>query len=391
MRRFGKTEMTLSVLTFGAMRIPAEKDEGEAANRHRAFSTLRRGLEIGINHIETARGYGTSEALIGEAIKEGVIRRDEFYLTTKLGPTETADEYRKALDDSMARMNVSFVDNLDIHGINTPELLETSVKRGGCMEAIRKAMDEGLVGHLGFSTHAPLEVILDTINTDEFESINLHYYYINQRNRPAVELAAAKDMGVFIISPTDKGGQLFNPPARLTDLCAPYTPIEMNQRWLLSQPDVHTLSLGAANPDELEAHRRMAEHGEPLTTEETEIIARLDAAMENLGHTYCNFCHACLPCPEDVHIPEILRLRNLAHAYDMVDFGKYRYKMFARHDSETGERTGGASHWFPGSQGDFCTDCDDCLPRCPLNLPIPTLLRETHGMLGGEAGKRLWE
>jgi hypothetical protein len=63
----------------------------------------------------------------------------------------------------------------------------------------------------------------------------------------------------------------------------------------------------------------------------------------------------------------------------------------ARSDPETGERTGGAGHWFPGTQGDFCTKCGDCLPRCPMRLAIPDLLRETHGMLVGRAGKRLWE
>lgn len=390
-RRFGKTEMNLTVLSFGAMRIPANKEEDATLHNERAMGTLRRALDIGINHIETARGYGTSEALIGQALKEGVIRREEFYLTTKIGPNESADEFRKALDDSMARMNVDYVDNLDIHGINTSELLDIATRKGGCRDAVEKAMGEGLVGHIGFSTHASLEVILDAIRTDAFESVNLHYYYFNVRNRPAVDLATEKDMGVFIISPTDKGGQLFNAPPKLVDLCAPYTPIQMNQRWLLSQPEVHTLSLGATRPEEFEAHREMAEHGEPLTDEEKVILARMDAMIGRLGATYCNFCHACLPCPEEVHIPEILRLRNLVHAYDMSDFGRYRYKMFARHDAETGERTGGAGHWFPGTQGDFCTDCGDCLPRCPLNLPIPTLLRETHELLGGEVGKRMWE
>src|SRR5438552_320467 len=99
-------------------------------------------------------------------------------------------------------------------------------------DAAAKAVAEGMVGHIGFSTHAPLQVILNAIATDRFQSINVHYYYVNQRNRPAVELAAAKDMGVFIISPTDKGGQLFKPSDRLVDLCRPWTPIQMNQRWL---------------------------------------------------------------------------------------------------------------------------------------------------------------
>jgi predicted aldo/keto reductase-like oxidoreductase len=346
---------------------------------------------VGINHIETARGYGASEELIGKALAEGFIRRDEFFLTTKIAPNASADEFRQFLDDSMRRMGVDFVDNLDIHGINTPELLEITLRKGACMEAVRGAIAEGIVGHIGFSTHAPLQVVLDAISTDEFESVNLHYYFVNQRNRPAVELAASKDMGVFIISPTDKGGQLFKPSERMKELCAPYTPIQFNQRWLLSQPEVHTLSLGAEKPDEFEAHLEMAGRDGPFSAEEREIQARLDGAMAAIGDSYCSFCHECLPCPEDVHIPEILRLRNLAKAYDLVEFGRYRYRMFERRDPETGERTGGAAHWFPGTQGDFCTDCGDCLPRCPLNLPIPALLRETHGLLAGEIGKRMWE
>src|SRR4051812_46711166 len=101
--------MDLSVLSFGAMRITPDKDESEEQNGERALATLRRALDVGINHIETARGYGISEQLIGTALKQGVIRREEFYLTTKIGPMESADEYRKALDDSMARMGVSHV------------------------------------------------------------------------------------------------------------------------------------------------------------------------------------------------------------------------------------------------------------------------------------------
>jgi predicted aldo/keto reductase-like oxidoreductase len=75
-----------------------------------------------------------------------------------------------------------------------------------------------------FSTHGPLEVILAAIETDLFESINLHYYYFNQRNEPAVQLAHEKDMGVFIISPSDKGGMLYTPSQKLKQLCDPLYP-----------------------------------------------------------------------------------------------------------------------------------------------------------------------
>jgi len=390
-RRFGKTGLDLSVLSLGAMRIPPEDGEEPAQHHDRVMATLRSALDAGINHIETARGYGPSEALIGQALREGVIHRNEFVLTTKIGPNDSADAFRRDLDDSMQRMGVDLVDNLDIHGINLTEHVATCTRTEGCMAAVRRAMDEGIVGHIGFSTHGPLEVILEAIGTDLFESVNLHYYYFNQRNRPAVLRAAEMDMGVYIISPTDKGGLLFDPPQRLIDLCAPYSPIELNERWLLAQPEVHTLSLGAARPTDLDAHLPAAMRDASLCTEERAAVDRLDGATAVLGDTYCSFCHACLPCPEDVHIPEVLRLRNMALAYDMAGFGRYRYNMLVRRDAATGERTGGASHWFPGAQGDFCTACGDCLPRCPLHLDVPALLADTHSILTGEARKRLWE
>ncbi len=381
-RRFGRTNLRISVLTFGAMRIPFGELPPEQRKKaeENAFLTMKRALEVGVNHFETARGYGNSEHLIGMWLPHLPVQRENLIITTKITPTQFADEMRRYIDESCQRMGISYIDNLDIHGINTHELLELSVRKGGCLDGIRQAMKEGVVRHLGFSTHAPLEVILDTMRTGEFESVNLHYYYFNQRNYPAIRLAEELDMGVLIISPTDKGGQLHNAPEKLRRVTAPYTPIEINQRFLLSDPGITTLTVGAGKPEEWDAHLRMADRVEPLTPEEQAILQRMDDTLRGeLGNTYCSYCFDCLPCPEDIHIPEVLRLRNMAKAFDMVEFGKFRYNLF-----------GNGGHWFPGVQADACTDCGDCLPRCPLRLDIPTLLRETHEMLTGAPVKRLW-
>jgi uncharacterized protein len=234
---------------------------------------------------------------------------------------------------------------------------------------------------LGFSTHGSLELILAAIETNLFDFVNLHYYYFFQRNALAIQRATEKDMGIFIISPADKGGKLYTPPEKLKEFCAPFTPLELNYRFLLRDSRITTLSVGAANPEELIEPLLVADNGGELTQAEIMAFERLEKQQNSaLATDKCSQCYACLPCPENIHIPQVLRLRNLAVAYDMDDYGQYRYGMFEN-----------AGHWFPGMKGNRCTECGDCLPKCPENLDIPALLNDTHERLNGKAGRRLWE
>ncbi|MEM6256286.1 MAG: aldo/keto reductase [Cyanobacteria bacterium P01_D01_bin.156] len=363
-RRFGKTELNLSVFSLGLMRC--------LENTKLLHQVLMAAISQGINHIETARGYGQSERYLGQALRS--INRSELVLTTKLLP---GSDVERLVDESLERLGTDYIDCLAVHGVNTSEHLQ---QVDGMMPGLSQVLDDGRVGHIGVSTHGPLDVVIRAIALPIISFINLHYYFFNPRNAPAIELAHQRDLGIFIISPADKGGQLYTPPDKLKQLCKPFEPLLLTYRWLLSDPRITTLSIGPAIPAELDWPLQVANSTAPLTSAEHQSLERLqNHADVALGTEHCRQCYECLPCPEAINIPEVLRLRNLAVAYDMQSFGQYRYGMFER-----------AGHWFPGRKGNRCTDCGDCLPRCPENLDIPTLLRDTHDRLKGPERRRLW-
>lgn len=371
-RQFGSTGLRLSVFSLGTMRF---------ASAAVADAVIERAIACGLNHFETAPAYGKSEDYVGRSLtRQGhQLSRSQFFITTKLTPTLTAAEIDRTLDRSLARLGTDYIDCLAIHGINTAAHLDWV--QAEMLTALKRAQADGRIRHVGFSTHGSLDLILRAIATQAFSFINLHYNYFFQRNAPAIAQAHQRNMGIFIISPADKAGLLYTPPDKLKALCAPYDPLLLNYRWLLSDSRITTLSVGPAVPEELDWPLQVADRVRALDEGEREAIARLNKTQqESLGSDLCSQCHACLPCPETINIPEVLRLRNLAVAYDMEAFGQYRYGMFEN-----------AGHWFPGLKGNNCTDCGDCLPRCPEQLNIPELLKDTHYRLNGRKRRRLWE
>jgi hypothetical protein len=387
-RRFGRTELSIPVFSCGGMRYQYKwKDVPDwqipSDNQANLEAVIQRSVELGINHIETARGYGTSEVQLGKILPR--FPRERLIVQTKVAPMKNAEEFRKTFETSLKNLRLDYVDLLGLHGINTAELLDYSVRPGGCLEVARQLQAEGMVRFIGFSTHGPTDIIVRAIETDQFDYVNLHWYYINQRNWPAIAAATRHDMGVFIISPSDKGGMLYKPPQTLVDLCHPLSPMVFNDLFCLSHPQVHTLSLGASRPTDFDEHLQTLELLDRADEVLPPIIQRLEErAIAILGEQWYKTWDTGLPewsdVPGGINIQVILWLRNLAIAYDMVDYCRNRYNML-----------GNGSHWFPGNKADHLDQIDlrPCLASSLYAEKIPVLLAEAHEILGGEEVKRL--
>jgi len=387
-RRFGRTGLEMPVLSCGGMRYQhswEDKEVGGITGEGQANleACIRKALDSGINHIETARGYGTSEVQLGKILPQ--LPRERMIVQTKVSP-DIEGGFRAGFDRSMQNLQLDHVDLLAIHGINSRELWEETIRPGGALEAARQIIHEGRATFLGFSTHAPCDLIEEIISSDAFDYVNLHWYFMNQTNWSAIQATTRHDMGLFIISPTEKGGCLHQPSRKLIDLTAPLSPMVFNDLFCLIHPEVHTLSIGAAKPSDFDEHLKIL----PLL-EQPETLELVRGIARRLEAEYVRINETPMPArwdrdlppfgeiPGGINIQEIVRLWMLDRAFDMQTYGKLRYNLL-----------GNGGHWFPGLNA---SEFDDSAIKAigeRAGLPqLVDILTKAHERFGDVPRKRL--
>jgi predicted aldo/keto reductase-like oxidoreductase len=388
----------MPLLSLGGMRFQQSwseltADQLTVESQANLEATLAAAVAAGMHHVETARHYGSSELQLGKALRR--FADPKRILQTKLPPQEDSALFEAQLERSFEALGVQRVDLLAVHGLNLPEHLEQTLRPGGCIEVLQRWRADGCIGHLGFSTHAPTDLIVAAVESDAFDFLNLHWYFIRQENQAALEAARRRDMGVFLISPTDKGGHLHSPSKRLETLCSSLHPIVFNDLFCLSSPLVHTISVGAARPGDLDLHLQavgMLDQAEQLLPA---VIERLDRGLEErLGRPWLDSWQQGLPpwqeTPGQINLPLLLWLYNLLQGWELESYCRARYGLL-----------GNGGHWFPGRNANgFGADPTTegavteeqllaVLDQSPWRQRIPGILRELRQQFSGEELQRL--
>ena len=364
-REFGKTGKKISQVGFGCMRLPEiEKDGNWTVDEEKAIPMLRRAYEKGINYFDTAVFYchSNSQYTLGRAVKPF---REKIMLSTKLplDMVKDADDFKKVLQQSLERMDISYIDFYHFHGINRGAFDDVIVPLG-LMDEARKAIDEGLIRHISFSFHdkpANMKYIID--RGEIFSSVLLQYNLLDRSNEEALANAHEKGLGTVIMGPV-AGGRLAAPSSLYEKLLGKKgATSELALRFVLGNPNVSCALSGMTNMEMVEANTDVGDDDVPMTEEDHKKAIVMMEELKKFSDLYCTGCEYCMPCPQEIEIPRLFDSWTYYNVYGLADNGKHMYDRLKK-------------------KAEDCVECGVCLKKCPQHIDIPAKIKEIGAILG---------
>jgi predicted aldo/keto reductase-like oxidoreductase len=377
-RNFGKTNEKVSVLGFGAMRLPALDNDPTKIDEKEAIKMIRYSIDQGVNFIDTAYPYGgfdmykggQSEPIVAKALKDGY--REKVKISTKL-PTwliETRADMDKYLNEQLERLETDVIDFYMIHGV-TKNYWE-KMKELGFEEFLDKAIEGGKIKYAGFSFHDRIELFKEVVDYYDWSFCLIQYNYLDdnyQAGREGLEYAFNRGLGVATMEPL-RGGQIaVNIPEEVKDTfdqaVVKRTPAEWALRWVWNHSEVSVVLSGMNTMDDVKENLRISSDAQSnsLTKKELIVVDHAKKVFNDKLEVGCTGCGYCLPCPNGVNIPE--------------NFAKYNdYYLFGTPETKERFKFGYEMGLLNGQRASACNECGLCEEHCTQEIPIMQVLKK---------------
>ncbi|MHA2004466.1 MAG: aldo/keto reductase [Candidatus Thorarchaeota archaeon] len=375
-RKLGNIGTKVSALGFGCMRLPTV-EEGGKIKREEAIKLIRKGIDNGINYIDTAWTYhsGESEVVVGLALKDGYRERVTLVTKCPVGRKEfTAPEhYDEHLDEQLQRLDEDYLDVYLFHALNK-KLYEEKVLGLNLIERAMKAKEEGKIKHIGFSFHDEPEVLKEIIDSGHFELMLVQYNIVDQVNHEMINYAGEKGLAVAIMGPVG-GGRLAGKdmPDEMRTWLTPGREnfADLAFKFVHKNPNVSVALSGMGTEEMLDDNLAIIsqEDYNRMSEKEKESIDGIAERFKEMCDNICTQCKYCQPCPNEVNISFIFEALQRYQIYGDRESAKRYYSLI------------GKMPWAPGKDASVCEECGECLEKCPQNIEIIDQLKKSHEVL----------
>lgn len=295
---------------------------------------VRKSIDLEVDFIDTAHGYGDSEEKIGAALKS--FSREEIILSSK-SPGRDRKTFNEHLETSLKRLQADYIDIYHLHHVSSEENFDKVFAPDGAMEGLEAAVKAGTVRYPAVSSHNT-DIALKCIETGRFDVLQFPINFVDtQAEETLLPRCRELDLGFIAMKPLG-GGMLDD-----AELCFKY----------LQQLGALVPDPGIERIEELAEILRIYDRRPELSAPDKDRIREI---RENLGKNWCHRCDYCKPCPEGIQISTVLITDSVLKRMDFE-----RAKQFLGPEIE---------------KAADCTECEQCVERCPYDLPIPELLKE---------------
>lgn len=375
-RKMGKTGVKVSVLGFGAMRMPLIEGSDGRVDEGEAVRMIRAAIDGGVNYLDTAYAYhgGQSERVCARAMKDGY--REKVLIADKMPSWEvkTYADMERLLDEQLDRLEVECIDFYLLHTLT--QGYWDVYKRLDYKTFLIQAMDAGKIRYLGFSYHDNIDLFRKIVDDFDWDFCQIQLNYMDeeyQAGLKGLKYASDKGMGVIVMEPL-RGGMLARTDIP-DDLKAIWngaeqkrTPAEWAFRYLWDKPEVSLVLSGMSDMAQVEENLKTAEKGLPgiLTEDEKNRISMARDFFKARLRVDCTNCRYCMPCPSGVYIPELFWGYNHDGMFDDFEKGKFWTTGFIK----------------PEARAHNCVGCGQCEESCPQNIAIMDHLKKITALYG---------